>query len=48
MGRLGGARPLSAPPFLRHCFWWRNILKLLDKYKGLASVDAGDGLSCML
>lgn len=29
-------------------FWCRNILKLLDKYKGLASVDAGDGLSCML
>jgi hypothetical protein len=28
-------------------FWWRDILKLLDKFKGLASVQASDGASCL-
>ena len=29
-------------------FWWRDILKLLDKYKGMASVSVADGASCFL
>ena len=28
-------------------FWWRDILKLLDKFKGLASVIPSDGSSCL-
>lgn len=28
-------------------FWWRDILKLIDKYKGLASVIIQDGKSCL-
>jgi len=27
--------------------WWRDILKLLDKFKGLASVQVKDGVSCL-
>jgi hypothetical protein len=29
-------------------FWWRDILKLLDKFKGMASVAARDGSTCLL
>lgn len=29
-------------------FWWRDILKLLDKFKGMASVSVADGSSCLL
>jgi hypothetical protein len=29
-------------------FWWRDILKLLDKYKGLATVNINNGKSCYL
>jgi hypothetical protein len=29
-------------------FWWKGVLKLIDKFKGLASVIAGDGSSCLL
>ena len=29
-------------------FWWRDNLKLLDKYKGLASVHLLDGRTCFL
>ena len=24
-------------------FWWKDVLKLLDSYKGMASVTVGDG-----
>jgi len=29
-------------------FWWRDILKLLDSFKGLAMVHIRDGASCLL
>lgn len=29
-------------------FWWRDALKLLDKYKGLASVVVSNGETCLL
>jgi hypothetical protein len=29
-------------------FWWRDILKLVDKFKGMASVSVVDGASCLL
>ena len=29
-------------------FWWRYVLKLLEKYKGMASVLISDGKSCLL
>ena len=29
-------------------FWWRDILKLLDKFKGMAAVCAVNGASCLL
>lgn len=33
----------------RGSFWWRDILKLLDKYKGMSAVSLmGDGKSCYL
>jgi hypothetical protein len=32
----------------RGSFWWKDILKLLDKFKGLASVTVSDGSSCLL
>ena len=28
-------------------FWWHDILKLLDKFKGLASAVIGNGASCL-
>jgi hypothetical protein len=28
-------------------FWWRDTLKLLDKYKGLASVTIFSGQTCL-
>jgi hypothetical protein len=32
---------------MKGSFWWRDILKLLDKFKGLASVQIKDGASCL-
>lgn len=32
----------------RGSFWWRDILKLLDKFKGIATVSVKDGASCLL
>ena len=29
-------------------FWWKDILKLLDKFKGLAIVNINDVKSCYL
>jgi len=29
-------------------FWWRDILKLLDKFKGMARVEVNCGRSCFL
>jgi len=29
-------------------FWWKDIIKLLNKYKGMARVIIGDGKSCLL
>jgi len=29
-------------------FWWKDILKLLDKFKGMALVPVADGSSCLL
>jgi hypothetical protein len=29
-------------------FWWRGVLKLINNFKGLASVNVGDGSSCLL
>ena len=29
-------------------FWWRDILKLLDKFKGLAMVNINNAKSCYL
>lgn len=29
-------------------FWWRDIVKLLDKYKGMAKVEIKNGSSCFL
>ena len=29
-------------------FWWKDNLKLLDKFKGLASVNLSDGRTCLL
>lgn len=31
-----------------HSFWWRDILKLLDKFKGMAKVNINNGKSCFL
>jgi hypothetical protein len=31
---------------LRVSFWWRDLLKLLDSYKGLAMVSVQNGTSC--
>ena len=28
-------------------FWWRDVLRLLDKFKGLARVKINDGTSCL-
>ena len=28
-------------------FWWRDIIKLLDAYKGLACVNIQDGTTCL-
>jgi len=29
-------------------FWWRDIVKLLNKFKGMARVEIGNGSSCFL
>ena len=29
-------------------FWWKDILKLLDKFKSMALVSVADGASCLL
>lgn len=28
-------------------FWWKDIIKLLDNFKGLAKVDLKDGRTCL-
>lgn len=36
------------PSHIKKCsFWWRDILNLVDKFKGLASVSVEDGASCL-
>ena len=32
----------------RGSFWWRDILKLIDQFKGIAMVSVRDGKSCFL
>ena len=32
----------------RASFWWRDILKLLSSFKGLASIQLADGSTCYL
>lgn len=39
-GSLPGTRKVGS-------FWWRDIIKLLYKFKGMASVMVGDGKSCL-
>lgn len=29
-------------------FWWRDVLKLLDKFKGISVVNINDGRTCSL
>lgn len=41
-----GKLPNSSIP--KGSFWWRDALKLLDKYKGMASVTIASGQSCLL
>jgi len=41
-----GRLPSSNIP--KGSFWWRDVLKLLHKYKGMASVMISDGQSCLL
>lgn len=33
---------------MRGSFWWRNILKLLNSYKGLSIVQLQNGSTCIL
>lgn len=44
---LGNKLPSSEVTF-RGSFWWRNLLKLLTKFKGIASVSLRDGFTCSL
>jgi hypothetical protein len=37
--------PSSTTP--RGSFWWRDVLKLLDKFKGMASVLVASGKACL-
>lgn len=39
-----GRLPQPSP---RGSFWWRDILKLLDSFKGLSLVSLKDGASCL-
>jgi hypothetical protein len=39
--------PIAGATF-RGSFWWRNILKLIDQFKGMAMVSVKDGKSCFL
>ena len=32
---------------LKGSFWWKDILKLLDSFKGLASANVKDGVTCL-
>ena len=32
---------------LKDSFWWKDILKLLDSFKGLASTIVKDGVTCL-
>lgn len=41
-----GKLPSTTTP--KGSFWWRDLLKLLDKFKGMASVTISDGISCLL
>jgi len=48
---IGGPKPANskwgtAAP--KGSFWWRDVLKLLDKYKSMASVIISDEKSCLL
>jgi hypothetical protein len=35
-------------PNTKGSFWWHDILKLLDSFKGMAVVSLKDGGSCLL
>lgn len=37
--------PNTATP--KGSLWWRDVLKLLEKYKGMASVLVSDGKTCL-
>jgi hypothetical protein len=39
--------PVAGTTF-RGSFWWRDILKLIDQFKGIAMVSVRDGKSCFL
>jgi hypothetical protein len=39
--------PIAGVTF-RGSFWWRDILKLIDQFKGMAMVSVKDGKSCFL
>jgi hypothetical protein len=41
-----GRLPSSGTP--KGSFWWRDSLKILDKYKGMASVLVNNGKTCLL
>jgi hypothetical protein len=41
-----GKLPSSSIP--KGSFWWRDALKLLEKFKGLASVSVANGQTCLL
>ena len=40
-----GSLPSSAK--LQGSFWWKDILRILDSFKGMAIANIGDGLSCL-
>jgi hypothetical protein len=29
-------------------FWWKDVLKLIDKFKGMATVTVKDGKDCLM
>jgi len=39
--------PVAGVTF-RGSFWWRDILKLIDQFKGIVMVSVRDGKSCFL
>jgi len=40
-----GSLPSSTK--LQGSFWWKDILRILDSFKGMAMANIGDGLSCL-